>query len=196
MIVGNVNNAVQIFDFDMPLDSFTEYLEMGIGDGIVILKTEDIAIQLINGDFPQNLSEEFVRSVCAWGRDNRVAHRVLTKNLIVEISNVLRDSYNLTVNSNIQGSIERMQNLKHLGISFGSKHLKFLSPDLHVVLDRVIESNLGFARNSAGYMAWRGVCLQILDIVRINQITYPVIGQNRWRVADIEMAIFNRIRNG
>ncbi len=195
MIVGNQNNAVQIFDFNMNIESFSQYLEVGIGIDGVFAQTENIANQLIIGNFQHDLSEEFVRSVCAWGRDTRVSYRVLRDNQIIEISNVLQISYTSTTNGNIRKSLEDIQSLRNLGISFGTKHLKFLCPDAHVVLDRVIENRLGFARNSAGYMAWRGVCLQILDIVRNNQIAYPGTGQNGWRVADIEMAIFNRIRD-
>jgi hypothetical protein len=60
-------------------------------------------------------------------------------------------------------SLTILLQVKNLGISFASKHLKFLAPKNAVVLDSIIEEQLGYATNPAGYGAFLTDCSEILD---------------------------------
>jgi hypothetical protein len=84
--------------------------------------------------------------------------------------------------------------VKGLGISFASKHLKFLAPDGAVVLDSIIEEQLGYAKNLAGYATFLTDCHDILNACNQFGIRYTGWGAQGWRVSDVEMAIFQKIR--
>jgi hypothetical protein len=81
-----------------------------------------------------------------------------------------------------------------LGISFASKHLKFLAPDDAVVLDSIIAEQLGYATNLAGYGTFLTDCHDVLNACNQFEIRYTGWGAQGWRVSDIEMAIFQKIR--
>lgn len=73
--------------------------------------------------------------------------------------------------------------IKGLGVSFASKHLRHLDPTRFAVLDDVISQGLGYALNPAGYN------LFISDLRRLQQSHFP-----EFRIADIEAGLFVLIR--
>ncbi len=107
----------------------------------------------------------------------------------------LKSAYEATKQERICDSLAEITTLKGLAVSFGSKHLKFLSPDHHVVLDSILSERLGYRRDPTGYSQWRSACYEFLKHVRQTGVPYPGIGNNGWRVADIELAIFSKIRS-
>ena len=80
-------------------------------------------------------------------------------------------------------AIEGGLNIKGLGVSFASKHLRLLDPNRFAVLDDVLSVGLGFALNPAGY------ALFMRELKRFQEkyaISYPL--------AHIEWAIFGLVR--
>jgi hypothetical protein len=61
-----------------------------------------------------------------------------------------------------------------------------------VVLDEIISENLGYPRSPAGYLLFLKECLEIRDV--LNQAQIRVSRQRkRWRVSDVEMAIYEEL---
>jgi hypothetical protein len=88
-----------------------------------------------------------------------------------------------------------LQKVKNLGkVSFASKHLKFLAPDAAVVLDSVIRNGLGYPDSPEGYQDFLNDCHTILDHAIANGLKYTGWGTNGWRVSDIEMAIYAKLK--
>jgi len=73
--------------------------------------------------------------------------------------------------------------IKGLGVSFASKHLRFLAPERFAVLDDVLHQGLGYALNAMGYKLF----LRDLDrLSKAHDLAYCV--------ADLEHAIFLMVR--
>jgi hypothetical protein len=80
-----------------------------------------------------------------------------------------------------------------LGVSFGSKHLRFLAPDRAVVLDSTISERLGYKMDAGGYREFLGDCLSVRDILNEKKIDAAEAGR-RWRACDVEMAIYTSLQ--
>ncbi|MFT8246467.1 hypothetical protein [Roseomonas sp. BN140053] len=90
--------------------------------------------------------------------------------------------------------LRRIIALKSLGVSFGSKHAKFLAPDKAVVLDSIISTRFGYPLTLGGYGEFLGDCHALLDAVLAAGVPYPFPAEGIWRVSDIEMCLFQRVR--
>ncbi|TDX99329.1 hypothetical protein [Thiohalophilus thiocyanatoxydans] len=122
----------------------------------------------------------FSECVCDWGRGQRVWANLnrhhsssvlgqLLSKWLLSVKARYGDLYAITLGTNIKG----------LGVSFASKHLRHLKPEKFPVLDSVLHQGLGYALNSAGYN------LLISDLSRLkNENSLP------YRIADIESGIF------
>lgn len=154
---------------------------------------EAAAARLVTEDFPDIGVSAFVRAVCKWGNYAGVAGRVLRQNSIREIASALRDAQRLAAKDHIAEALGRIVDLKALGVSFGSKHLKFLDPHRAVVLDSVISNHLGYALTVDGYMEFLVDCSDIRDRVLAASVPFPFPQEGTWRVSDIEMAIYKKL---
>ncbi len=197
MRVFRTDNTLSLVRLDMALNEFPHYLTIGIGNNGRLAKTERLGRELIDGNFEQQASLEFVRKVCLWGDDPRRAGKIIKLNTSDQISKVLRKAYEHSRNDQIVDALKVVIELKGLAVSFGSKHLKFLDPNRHVVLDTIISERLGYRRDEDGYgyLEFLSVCREFLEMVVAENVPYPGIGKSGWRVSDIEMAIFNKIRS-
>lgn len=191
------SGTLQLVRFEMPLADFPGCLTLGIGTNGRLANTEMLARALIANDFEPALSIEFVKAVCLWGDDPRRAGKVIIRNSADTISNALRQAHISSSKGQIAEALRAITSLEGLAVSFGSKHLKFLDPNRHVVLDSILSERLGYTRDleGTGYLRWLEACHEYLEIVRSAGVAYPGIGQNGWRVSDIEMAIFVKVRS-
>lgn len=188
-------SSLKLVRLSMKPADFSHYLTQGIGSDGRLAKTEALARDLIARSFPSDLSLQFVKAVCLWGGDPRRAGKVIKNNRPSDISRALRRAYQFSAQNKLKEAIEAVTEPAGLAVSFGSKHLKFLAPNKHVVLDSIISERLGYRRDVTGYLEWLDTCRQFLRTVRRYGVSYPGIGKNGWRVSDIEMAIFNKIRS-
>lgn len=188
-------SMLQLVRLEMSLNDFSNYLKIGIGTNGRFEITEKLGQKLINSDFNIDLSLQFVRAVCLWGSDPRRGAKIIKRNSPEQIASALRRAHLLTGQDKIVESLHEIVGLKGLSVSFGSKHLKFLDLGRHVVLDSILSERLGYTRDEAGvgYMNWRAACQNFLKIISYENIAYPGTG-NSWRISDVEMAIFNKIR--
>jgi len=187
--------SFKLVRLDMTSDEFPHFLKKGLGNDGRLARTEVLAHELVKARLPEKKCIEFVKAVCLWGADPRIGAKVIKHNTRKAIAKAMSSAYQASMQGKICDSLEAVTALKGLAVSFGSKHLKFLSPDRHVVLDSILSERLGYTRDAKGYSQWLSACHEFLKLVRQSEVPYPGIGLNGWRVADIEMAIFNKIRS-
>lgn len=178
----------------MDLTDFPMSLKKGLDVAPLTRRTEELARELVVSDFAPEKSVEFVRRVCFWGGDSRRGGKVIAHNSEDQIARQLRAAHQKCIAKDPELAIREITSLKGLAISFGSKHLKFLDPNQHVVLDSIICEALGFSPTPQGYLSFREHCLALQGLVCDASIEYTGHSQEGWRIADIEMAIYNKIR--
>lgn len=178
----------------MDLSDFPKFLKKGLIAAPLTGSTEQLARELVISDFDPKKSVEFIRRVCRWGGDSRRGGKVIAHNSEDEIASQLRAAHHACVAKDQTLALTEITALNGLAVSFGSKHLKFLDPSQHVVLDSIICEALGFSPTTNGYLAFREHCEAIQSLVRDASIEYTGFSQDGWRIADIEMAIYNKIR--
>lgn len=128
---------------------------------------------------------EFSRQVCEWGRGQRVWGNLTRfhskESLGQHICEWLKSARTMLPEDAITAGV----NIKGLGVSFASKHLRLAMPDRFGVLDEVICEGLGFAMNVAGYRLFH---LELRDF------------QSRFTpnlsVSKIEAGLFLMVRQG
>ncbi len=176
------------------LADFPTSLKKGLDAAPLTEGTEKLARELVHSNFATGKSVEFVRCVCRWGGDSRRGGKVIAYNSEDKIASCLRMSYEACLTQDRLAAINYITTLEGLSVSFGSKHLKFLDPEQHVVLDSIISEALGFSRTPAGYLAFSDHCRALLDVLKKEKVPYSGFGSNGWRLADVEMAIYNKIK--
>lgn len=131
-----------------------------------------------------NDAYKFSQDVCAWGRGGRVWGNLKRFHSQEELAQAvvrwLRAAKDATSPSE---AIRPGTQIKGLGVSFASKHLRLLDPERFASLDEVISLGLGYALNTAGYNLW----LHDLHALKRNHSLAH-------RVGDIESGIFVLIR--
>ena len=139
---------------------------------------------------PKENALKFSEEVCVWGRGQRVwanLKRLNKDSLGQKLGNWLHQSSNInTFDYNaIKDTIKMGDDIPGLGVSFASKHLRMLNPNVFPVLDDVLAQGLGFALNENGY---------VLFIKNINSFKNQQGTLNQVRIADIEMVLFLLVR--
>lgn len=127
---------------------------------------------------------QFSQGVCEWGRGQRVwgnLHRYHGEECLVQALS----SWLIFANTSCEdeNAISKGAEIKGLGVSFASKHLRMLNPERYGVLDGVLQQGLGIAMNPRGYRL-------LLSSLRAlaKEIDQPM------RIADLEAAVFLLVR--
>ena len=162
------------------------------------LKTRPVelaAIKLVQNKFPEADCMDFLKSVCRWGNRAGTAGLVSKNNSRATIQRQMLAAWAALQEDRISDALAAMTALNGLDVSFGSKHLRMLAPSKAVVLDSIIDFGLGYGRTATGYEEFLSDCISIRDFLNgpggsIN----PVDLDGPWRVADVEMAIYSKLR--
>ncbi|WP_343227780.1 8-oxoguanine DNA glycosylase OGG fold protein [Rhizobium laguerreae] len=154
---------------------------------------EQCAKRLIAANFPPNDATAFIGGVCEWGRGNRNFSRIRDAG-DTTIAQSLRSATEAIDAGDVTRSIEELQRLPHLGLSFASKVARFLAPDKCVVLDSVIRNRIGYVESEEGYSEFLQDCFQLLQTLRTSpDLEAPL--RDRLRVCDVEAAVFIKARD-
>jgi hypothetical protein len=87
-------------------------------------------------------------------------------------------------------ALREIRRLRFLGLSFASKHLRLLRPDVCPVLDSVLSEHLGYPLNVAGYKRFSDDCLRLSGWLHECKVHNPILREDgRWFAADVEMAL-------
>ncbi len=159
----------------------------------IALSLEREARRLRAVGFSPGQLKAFIHRVCQWGDYPRTAERVLRQNRPGEIQERFRRALAVldTDRPNVRIALRELSLLQHLGVSFASKHLRFLCPQFCPVLDSILSQTLGYALKPRAYGRFSDDCLAIAGILHRHGVANPF---NRpggaWYAADVEMALY------
>lgn len=141
-------------------------------------------------------TERFVRLVFKWGGNtgDRVRGQMVKAQTWQEIADVVRDSVQYLDKGDIRMACRTITSLKGLGISYGSKILRMISPEYVGVYDCIIESICGYS----DYPEFCEDCKNLAEVLEQRGIKNPVRDNGKWLVADVEATVFHchRLRRG
>ena len=106
---------------------------------------------LLQSNFASTEAVLFCKLVCIWGRGQRVFANLTRHHgnaLPSMLANHLKRAHNAVDD---ESAIAAVSQVKGLGVSFGSKHLRLLMPGRFGVLDSLYCDKLGFTLNDCGY---------------------------------------------
>jgi len=161
------------------------------------LSLETSARRLLAAGFTDQQLGAFIRDVCAWGNYPRTAERVLEGSPFPEIRRRFDNAIAaLTfVEPDLKLALREVRRIRYLGLSFASKHLRLLRPDLCPVLDSILSERLGYPLNVAGYQRFADHCSKIARWLDQRHVPNPVPRQDgSWFVADVEMALYVHVK--
>ena len=161
------------------------------------LSLEASARRLLAAGYTDQQLGAFIRDVCAWGNYPRTAERVLQGNPLPEIRCRFDNAIAaLTLaRPNLKLALREVRRIRFLGLSFASKHLRLLRPDLCPVLDSILSERLGYPLNVASYRRFADHCLKIARWLDGHQVRNPVPREGgSWFVADVEMALYVHVK--
>ena len=154
---------------------------------------EALGLKFARDGFPETGAINFVQKVCGWGGYAGIAGRVTRDARPLAICSALQAGYNLAIDGSPGEGLRAINGLKGLGISFASKHLRFLVPQSAVVLDSIISGRLGYSMSIDGYESFLADCQTLQADVERASIVHPFNADGHWRVSDIESAIFAKL---
>lgn len=193
MAILEADQHVKVIRASIPLRDFPTLLQAHLDGEPTTSEIEQLGANYVAGGFRSEDTENFVRAVCRWGNYPGVAGKVLKHNDLKFIRDQLQKAHAKIAASDPGAAIQSVTSIKCLAVSFGSKHLKFLCPDGAVVLDKIISERLGYLRTPEGYVEFLNDCCAIRDV--LNEAKIAASKQRpEWRVCDVEMAIFIKLR--
>jgi hypothetical protein len=172
------DQSVKIIRLSVPLDCFPALLAahpeaQPQGGAPTTDQLEQHAVRYVAGRYQPDETADFVKAVCWWGNYAGVAGKVLRRNTSTTIADALRRGRDHVVAGRPAQAIASVIALEGLGVSFGSKHLRFLAPAHAVVL---------------------ADCACLRDILNERQIA-ATPDRKTWRISDVEMAIYMSLRS-
>jgi hypothetical protein len=157
------------------------------------LALEIQAKQLLTTGFSRQQLSDFIQDVCNWGGYPGTAVRVLEGNDWPDLQHQFESAIAALSQDppNLLSAIRALRRVRHLGLSFASKHLRLLRPDLCPVLDSTLSEKLGYPLDSRGYQRFAGDCQKIAALLQELGVANP-LGRDggKWHPADVEMALF------
>jgi hypothetical protein len=136
--------------------------------------------------------DAFIKDVCRWGDYAGISGRVLKSknNARAKIEGKVGNAI-LQLNStppDIVGALRSMMEIKGLGVSFASKHLRFLFPEYCPVLDSILSSRLFYELSADDYGRFAAACRGMADELNSAKIESPL--RKPWRPSDVEAALY------
>jgi hypothetical protein len=152
--------------------------------------------EFVSHKMPRDRLLGFMRMVFGWGGSRNIGNNFMRSNagkLDCIRHQFLKSLQHLEAGQDKE-AIKSLTALTGLGVSYASKHLKFLSPDKAVVLDSLIERGLGYKQSANGYVEFVNQCRQWAKLLNNNKIHCKRTTEGEWRVSDVEMAVFIHVR--
>ena len=137
--------------------------------------------------------DDFVTRVCEWGGKQgiRILSRVLKHNTDAEIADALRGASSGLAQGQLVDALTQVDKLRFLDVSFASKFLRFLRPDICPVFDSYLHDALRYTLDPSGYSDFASDRAWLANQLVANQIPNPrQRACGAWFVADVEGAIY------
>ena len=205
------------FQFVVYYDEFPKYLACHRRYCPDTLQVEARGTELLEeiafGSASNAIAVDFFGKVCDWGgNQHNVKEKVLSQldsrsilhqieRALVSLSGVTTQSSRTLRDAGLETAASSMMELDGLGISYGTKVLRMLRPDLCGVMDSTVQmfgdfaSTTGLSKqesekiSQANFSWYSHQCLQIAGFVNTASISPPT-GANEWRVGDVDAVIF------
>jgi hypothetical protein len=136
--------------------------------------------------------EPFIRQVCSWGDYSGIAGRVIKNNARLTIIAKMKAAIAKlnAATPDLIGALKNVLEIKQLGVSFASKHLRFFLPEYCVVLDSILSDRLFYEMTPEAYGDFCIACKNIAN--ELNQANIPCSfpGSSSWRASDVEAALY------
>jgi hypothetical protein len=190
MTLDELRPDTYCWGFTIRLDELNALLDEFIRKEPRTKLIEQQAERLIKSEFQPSELRDFIKAVCNWGGYGGIAGRVIKNNDRTKLRDAFRSAHSHANAGDDLRAIKSLLELNGLAVSFASKHLKFLAPENAVVLDSIINKRLGYELTPNGYQAFLNDCRHILERAKASG------SRERWRVSDIEMAIFEKLTAG
>ena len=187
------------------------------------LEVEEIGAKLVegveSGAAGESSAIDFFSRVCDWGgNQHNVKEEVLSqlhsRSMLHQIERALLSLARVTTQSSrtvrdagLEKAASSMMELDGLGISYGTKVLRMLRPDLCGVMDSTVQMFGGFATTNelsnherekisqANFSWYSHQCLQVVGFLNNASISPPT-GANEWRVGDVDAVVFTAHKLG
>lgn len=192
-----IDRAINVAGTHLPHYAFPELVERHPQGIAKALSLENEARRLMTADFSDRQLTDFIQRVCEWGGYPKTADRVFTGNSFSEIR---RRFSNAIAALKLEKpackfALREIRRIRYLGLSFASKHLRLLRPDVCPVLDSILSEQLGYPLNVAGYRHFSDDCLKIARWLQRSGVQNPVDREDgRWFAADVEMALYVHVK--
>lgn len=135
----------------------------------------------------------FLRFVCGWGglhnRNVRLIGNWVTGSEGMRLRRILIAARDFSERKNYQAAIREITKISGIGISFGSKALRFISPNDAAVLDKKIREGIGYGSETESYESFVSDCSAVGSRLNSDQIFREEAAL--WRPADVELAFFS-----
>jgi len=151
---------------------------------------EAVAIELVARAFQHGDVVRFVRAVCKWGGYAGIAGRVMVRNEPSGLAAAFRRAA-ADVGVGVDVAVQSLLDVHSLGVSFGSKHLRFLAPRVCGILDAKMAKESGFQKSAAGVARYSALCCELARRLERRRVPNPMNrGEGGWYAADVDMALF------
>jgi len=186
------------FGVVVPLDRFES---LAREHSLRVSDTSDIeaeARQFAADGIPELAVAGFVKRVCDWGGYSGVWGRILRDNNSRAIREALVEAMRHLNEAppNLVAALASVNRVKGLGqVSFASKHLRFLRPDLCPVFDSYLQAALPYPSDLNGYASFAADCRRLGQVLAERGAFNPWPSRDgRWFAADVEAAVFSFVR--
>jgi hypothetical protein len=154
---------------------------------------EEQGRNLITSVFSPHLLQNFIRDVHQWGATFRNLETVLQN---AKPSHFISAWNALSTQPPMVGrALDSLMEIRGLGISYSSKHLRFLCPEYCPILDSNICKEFKYSEDSKGYRKLHSETMQIARLLEANKKLNPMERPDgKWYAGDVDMAIFASIQ--
>ena len=186
----------------VPHDRFPSLLEAFLQQNPSTPDLEQSGQHLKNANFGDEIElEQFIAEVCKWGGYSGIAARVIRHNGTGAIADAFRDAMDAlaTPTPDIEAALTHAIDLQHLGVSFASKHLRFLCPQCCPVLDSIISQRIvsdpkngrRYPLTVPGYGEFARDCASIAAELTSDRSPHPPkLKRDVWYAADVEASLY------
>jgi len=189
-VIESDQNGARVAGTHIEFGAFPAYVRSHIAHVPSTLDTETVALRLVAHGFRQADVATFVRAVCKWGGYAGIGGRVLGRNQPWELVDAFRGAA-ADVGAGVDVAIRRLLRLHGLGVSFASKHLRFLAPRVCAIMDTKMAAATGLQQSAAGLAHYSALCCGLAGRLEERRTPNPMNRpEGRWYAADVEMALF------
>lgn len=144
---------------------------------------------LIAAGLTESLLRDFIEAVHSWGGSFRNYYKVKENAKVAHFQNALQ-ALSVTTPM-VERALSSLLEIDGLGISYGSKHLRFLHPDICPILDNIVWEEFKYPWNPRGYRVLQSDVMRAAKQLEENNIPNPMNRLNGcWFAGDVDMAIF------